>query len=90
MSSGTTVIVALIAAGYFKSRVLKSIRNIELATNHVEEGEPTLIERVNSLKEDSIITKEKLENYQSWVISALKLIAREIGVGLPVYKEKDE
>jgi len=73
-----TVMAALIAtvpaviALWFK----KSISQINRAVNHVEKGEPTLIERVkNSEKEN--------KEFREWVVSALLALGDQVGTRLP-------
>lgn len=88
LSSITTVIVALIAAGFFRYRVMLPLKKIEAAVNNIKEGEPTLIDRVNNLGEEAQNSKKLFVNYQQWVIQSLHLIAKQVGIQIPTYKEK--
>jgi HAMP domain-containing protein len=81
LDTGTaTVLAALIAAipagiALWNRRALNQINR---AVNHVEKGEPTLIQRVKKNEEES-------RDFQKWVEQALVALAQQVGVKLDRY-----
>lgn len=78
LDGGTATVLAAIIAAVPASIALwnrKSLNQINRAVNHVEEGEPTLIQRVKRNEEES-------REFHHWVTRALTALAKQVGVNL--------
>lgn len=78
LDGGTATVIAAIIAAVPASIALwnrKSINQINRAVNHVEEGEPTLIQRVKQNEHES-------REFHLWVQKALTALAKQVGVHL--------
>jgi uncharacterized membrane protein YhiD involved in acid resistance len=76
IDGGTATVLAAIIAAIPASIALwnrKSLNQINRAVNHVEKGEPTLIQRVKKNEEES-------REFQQWVKQALMALAKQVGV----------
>lgn len=73
-----TVLAALIAAipTAITLWIRRSVSQINRAVNHVEKGEPTLIERVRTSEREN-------KEFREWVISALQALGSQVGTKLP-------
>lgn len=73
-----TVIAALIAIvpTTLALWIRKSVSQINRAVNHVDKGEPTLIERVRKAEKEN-------KEFRDWVISALVALGAQVGSKLP-------
>lgn len=79
IDTGTaTVIAAAIAIvpTFLTLWFRKSISQINRAVNHVEKGEPTLIERVKTSEKEN-------KEFREWVVSALLALGDQVGTKLP-------
>ena len=54
----------------------RSLNQINRAVNHVNPGEPTLIERVKRIESNT-------ETFNQWVVTALVAVAEQVGTKLP-------
>lgn len=76
-----TIVAALIAGGYFfRSRVTRPIARIETATNHIKDGEPTLIQRVNLQREEFESYRKADQAYKRWIVVYLAKLAKQVGM----------
>lgn len=62
--------------------IRKSVSQINRAVNHVEKGEPTLIERVRKAEKEN-------KEFRDWVISALVALGAQVGTRLPEPPKND-
>lgn len=78
LSTGDAAVVVAVLALLFGTstgiamRNRRDIKQINRAVNHVEEGEPTLIQRTRWLEES-----------QQWNVATLQAVARQVGVDTP-------
>lgn len=88
MTTIGAIILALIKKENKKQRV--KVEHISKAVNGVEDGEPTLIQRVTAMKKDQEQIKEDLQDYQNWMGKSIQAIGKEVGVNITPYTVKDK
>lgn len=86
IDTGTAMIAAAVIAAIpalITLWVRRSVSQINRAVNHVQKGEPTLIERVRNIEEDQ-------GHFREWVFSALKAVAIQVGSTVPDPPSKEK
>lgn len=86
LDGGTATVIAAIIAAVPASIALwnrKSINQINRAVNHVDKGEPTLIQRVKQNEQES-------REFHMWVQKALTALAKQVGVSLEEPPRQEE
>lgn len=79
IDTGTATVIAAaitIIPTVFAIWIRKSVSQINRAVNHVEKGEPTLIERVKNSEREN-------KEFREWVVSALLALGDQVGTKLP-------
>lgn len=78
IDGGTATVLAALIGAVPASIALwnrRAINQINRAVNHVEQGEPTLIQRVKN-------NEKEAQEFYSWTKQALISLARQVGVSL--------